>query len=220
MSTDICICQFWIFNLDMTKGQSPNSMLKMFLICILEVFLFLPPSIRISCFCISGQFCSISHRERWPLLCIPRCPKVKERDRGMPGTLSLSPTMHYYASSSSSSSPPTPSSPLTPPTPSTISACVGFVFYCCFFRLDHVDSETLLKTANKLTNNQIIHKQTDTQPQRREDVRHVECGFRDTFKDKISKICEDKYVLTLNYKSWCWLILIDADYCRCWCPQQ
>ena len=79
-----------------------------------------------------------------------------------------------------------------------------------------MDSTTLLKTANKytenkLTNNQIIHKQTDTQTKRREDVRHVECGFRETFKDKMSKICDDKYVLTLNYKSLCWLILIDAD---------
>ena len=169
MATDICICQFWIFNLDMTKGQSPNSMLNMFYICILEVFLFLSPSFRISCFCISGQFCSISHRERWPVLCIPRCPKVKERDRGMPGTLSLSPTMHYYASSSSSSSPPTPSSPLTPPTPSTISACVGIVFYCflpagpCGFQDTFKDSKQTNKyTENKLTNNQIIHKQTDT----------------------------------------------------------
>ena len=45
MATDICICQFWIFNLAMTKGQSPNSMLKMFYICILEVFLLLPCSL-------------------------------------------------------------------------------------------------------------------------------------------------------------------------------
>ena len=67
------------------------------------------------------QFC-ISHREMTGAGRIPRCPKVKERDRGMPGTLSLSPTMHYYASSSSSSSSSPPPSPRpSPPIPLKIS---------------------------------------------------------------------------------------------------
>ena len=120
----VCISghtQFCIYNLQMTNCESQMSMLGMFWTFLNQNF---------KGFCISPlptfvfpahQFC-ISHREMTGAGRIPRCPKVKERDRGMPGTLSLSPTMHYYASSSSSSSSSPPPSPRpSPPIPLKIS---------------------------------------------------------------------------------------------------